>query len=265
MKFTSSVLLVLLVVLVGELLSSNILLKKEYDKVDKTDNYWNYENVLQQPFKYLKINGGNGTTIAYEQSPKYSVRIQGDWKRYHRGEVKARVNNDTLYIDFDYTPANLYEKWWLRTITAVRIFSPELLSVDGSNTIFEMFKLRQKSINVNITGKSRFEVESMIPSLDSITIAQQDSSEVIFEMSPVYLTTVIRDPTRIGVSVASNQQIHSNESMTINSVNARLQGYALLDIGHAQVRSLQLQIADSSAIILSGGALRKMDKAFLNK
>jgi hypothetical protein len=258
MKFTSSVLLALLIILIGELLSSNIILKKEYEKVDKTDLYWTYESVLRQPFKYLKIRGGNDTRIAFEQSPKSSVRMQGEWKKYHKGEIKAKVENDTLYLDFDYMPANPFEKFWLRTITAVRIFSPELLSVDGYNTNVELDKLNQKSMKVNIRGKSRFEVESMIPVLDSLTISQKDSSEVIFEMSPEYQTAIVTDPNRIGVSMASVQQINSHEAMAINSVNAKLEGYTLLDLGHAQIQNLQLQIADISAIILSGGALKKV-------
>jgi hypothetical protein len=40
--------------------------------------------------------------------------------------------------------------------------------------------------------------------------------------------------------------------------NAIVEGYSLLDLGHAQINSLQLSIADSSAIILSGGALKKL-------
>ncbi len=263
MKFTSRILVVLLIILIAGLLSSNIILKKEYDSLDKTDTYWNYEKVLQQPFKYLKITGGNITKIAFEQSPKYSVRILQEWKRYHGGEIKAQVKNDTLFINFDFTPANQYEKFWMQGITAVRIFSPELLSVDGYNTNFEMFKLKQKSIDVNIAGKSKFEVESMIRSLDTLNISQKDTSEVIFEMSPDYQTTVITDPNRIGVSIASTQQINSNESMNINSVNANLQGYSLLDVGHAQIQSLQLHIADSSGIILSGGTLKNLSKAAL--
>jgi hypothetical protein len=258
MKFTSKVLLALLVLLVVGLLSSNIILKKEYDKVDKSDIYWNYEKVLQQPFKYLKITGGNVTRIAFEQSTKYSVRILQEWKRYHNGEIKAHITNDTLYINFDFIPSNLFEKFWMRNTTSVRIFSPELLSVDGFNTNFEIFKLKQKSMNVNIAGTSKFEVESMIPALDTLNIVQKDSSEVIFEMSPDYQTTVISDPNRVGVSINATQQIKSDEAMAIKSVNANLQGYTLLDLGHAQIQSLQLQIADSSAIILSGGALKKI-------
>ena len=40
--------------------------------------------------------------------------------------------------------------------------------------------------------------------------------------------------------------------------NAIIEGYSLLDLGHAQIQSLQLNITDSSAIILSGGALRRV-------
>ncbi|MDQ2864569.1 MAG: hypothetical protein M3R50_13170 [Bacteroidota bacterium] len=271
MKFTSKVLLALLVVLIGGLLSSNIILKREYDKVDKTDIYWNYEKVLQQPFKYLKITGGNGTKIAFEQSAKFSVRVLQEWKRWHNGELKAHVNNDTLVINFDFIPSNLYEKSWMKDITAVRIFAPQLLSIDGFNTNFEMFKLKQKSISVNMSGKSVFEVESMIPGMDSINVVQKDSASVEFEMSPDYKSKKEMDSTvNKGVQIHFGDKtidlgtdlndIKSDEAMSINSVNATVQGYSILDLGHAQIQSLQLKIADSSAIILSGGALKKMGK-----
>ncbi len=268
MKFTTKMLLVLLLILFAGLLSSNIILKKEYNKLDKTDSYWTYEKVLKQPFKYLKIRGGNGTKIAFEQSPNSSVRILQEWKRYHKGEIKAQVINDTLFINFDFIPANLYEKFWMQNTTAVRIFSPQLLSVDGFNTNFEMFKMKQKSFNVNMAGKSSFEVESMIPSLDSLNISQRDSSEVVFEMSPEYKPA--NQPKEItfktnngGVATYTPGEIKSNEAMNIQSVNANLQGYTLLDVGHAQINSLQLHIADSSGIILSGNALKKINKTVL--
>lgn len=266
MKFTSKILTGLLFLLFAGILSSNIILKRQYDKVDKSDNYWNYESVLQQPFKHLKIIGGNTTRIAYEQSTKCSVRILQEWKNWFKGAIKAQVSNDTLYINFDYTPGNLFNKFWMENRTTVRIFSPELLSVDGFNTNFEMFKLNQKSITVNMAGKSKFEVESMIPALDSLTISQKDSSEVVFEMSPFYFPVAAAgSPQKINFQTTNGgtatytppTQIATKEAMFINAVKADLQGYTLLDLGHAQIQSLQLQIADSSAIILSGSALKK--------
>ena len=228
MKFTSKALLVLAIILIGALLSSNIILKSEYDKIDKSDIYWNYHKILEQPFKYLKITGGNGTRIAFEQSQHYSVRVLNDWQRYHPELIKSSVKDDTLFIKFVFTSNNENEKYWMKGTTLVRIFSPELLSIEGFNTNFEMFKLKQKSIAVNMAGKSQFEVESMVPNMDSISIIQKDSASVEFEMSPDYNSNKRED-----VALDKGAQIHfgdktiapgiglndikSDEAMSINS------------------------------------------------
>jgi hypothetical protein len=181
------------------------------------------------------------------------------------------VKNDTLYIDFNFKPANEYEKFWLQNAAPVRIFSPQLLYVNGSNTHFEMLKLKQKNIAVNMTGKSSFEVESMYPEMDSVTVYQKDSSEVVFEMSPDYNKKPSEDKPK-PVMIQSTQggtitftpapqQNNFNESMSIRSVTADLKDHTLLDVGHAQIQSLRLNVSDSSAVILSGDALKKVDKA----
>jgi hypothetical protein len=261
MKFTTKVLSGLGILVLAGSLSSNIMFKREYDSIDKSDLYWTFTKVLEKPFKHLVINGGNETHIAFEQSAKSSVRLLQDWVKYHDGRINAQVSHDTLFIDFDYHPGNLFEKFWTQNTTPVRIFSPELLSVNGYNTNFEMFRLHQKTIAVHITGKSKFEVESNIKELDSISVYQRDSSEVVFEMSPEYDTTESTDPNRIGFSATNVTQTNRNESMTIKNVTADVGGQSLLDIGHAQVPSLQLHIEDSSGIILSGGALKKINTA----
>ena len=267
MKISTSILFTMLILLIAGMLCSNIIIKKEYDKVDKTDLYWTYRKVLQQPFKYLKITGGNITNIAFEQSNAFSVRVLEDWARYHKGDVISVVKNDTLFIDFSFVPQNQNEKDWLRYITPVRIFAPQLLFVDGFNTKLEMFKMKQKNYTVNISGRSQFEVESMIPNLDSLNLTQKDSSEVVFEMSPEYKALSKFESNEKGLPVifrsykiASTNvgNIKSKEAMSVHSLTASVQGISLLDVGHAQIDTMQLQIADSSAIILSGGALKKV-------
>jgi hypothetical protein len=236
MKLSTKILSAMLLLFIAGLFVSNSILKNEYYKADKSDLYWNYGKILEQPFSHLKIEGGNITKIAFEQSANPSVRVFKDWEGFQKGSVKASVKNDTLFLNFPNTYKDIYEKNWMGWNTLVRIFSPKLLSVTGNDTKFEMFKIKQKNMSVSITGKSEFELESMSTEFDSLHIIQNDSSIVVFEMSPEFKVT---------------------ESFHAKWVDADVKGYSILDIGHGQIDSLKLTIADSSAVLLSGGALKK--------
>ena len=115
-----------------------------------------------------------------------------------------------------------------------------------------MYKLKQNNIVANISGKSKFEVESLSQSLDSIHISQKDSSEVVFEMSPDF-----RLPKATLIPNQKLNGIKSPEAMSVQFVDAKVEGYSLLDLGHAQIKNLNLNITDSSAIILAGSVYKK--------
>lgn len=236
MKLTTKILLTMLLLFTLGLFASNMILKTAYNKRDKNNIYWTYGKILEQPFKYLNIEGGNVTNIAYEQSKTASVSVFKDWDGYKVGRVKAHVKNDTLFITFPNKYKDHYEKDWLKWNTLVRIFSPELLAVNGVDTKLEMFKLKQNNLKVSMSGKSSFEVESMDPNFDSLNISGKDSSQIVFEMSPDF---------------------QSSESFHVKSVFANIQDASVLDIGHAQVDLLKLTVGDSSAVLLSGGTLKK--------
>jgi hypothetical protein len=236
MKLTAKILSAMLLLFIAGLFVSNSILKKEYEKVDKNDLYWTYCKILEQPFSHLKIEGGNITNIAFEQSSKSSVRIFKDWEGFQKGTVTASVKNDTLFLKFPNTYRDIFEKNWMGWNTLVRVFSPQLLSITGNDTKFEMYKMKQKNMNVFLSGKSSFELESMTTELDSLHIVQSDSSAVVFEMSPDYKIS---------------------ESFHLKWVDATVKGVSILDLGHAQIDSMRLSIADSSGILLSGSALRK--------
>lgn len=270
MKVSTKLLSIVLLLLVSGLLYSNIKMKSEFNRFDKSDTYWTYGRILEQPFKYLKIDGGNLSMIAFEPSPSYSVRVLREWSGFKQKRVKAYVKSDTLFIDFPKTPIDLYEKFWMPRMTLVRIFAPELLSVEGFDTNLGMFKMKQKNMTVHISGKSKFELESLLRGLDSLKISQSDSSMVVFEMSPDYKAdtsqkagdkVVVTEASHPGLVVnMAPREIITNDAMSIKYVDANLRGYTLLDLGHAQIGSLNLAIADSSAIILSGGSLHAIKK-----
>src|SRR6476646_2023358 len=127
MKLTTKILVALLVLLTSGLFASNLLLKDVYDHTDKSDTYWTYGKILEQPFRHVSIEGGNISNIAYEQSKTSSVRVLKEWYGYETGAVKALVKNDTLFIDFPVRYPNNYEKDYFKYNTFVRIFSPELI------------------------------------------------------------------------------------------------------------------------------------------
>lgn len=260
MKLSSRILVTLSLLLVAGLLTSNIILRKEYNALDKSDVYWTYRKVSEKPFRYLKVTGGNITNLTFEQSPHCSVRILRNWERYHGGSIMSEIKNDTLFIKFPPESKDLREKFWMRGAILVRIFCPELLAADCYNSNFNMFKLQQKNITAKVWGRSKFEVESLIQDLDSVNIIQTDSSEVIFEMSPDFKPKNKKDLI-VGRKVVNVDQLPENikslESMNIQFVDANIKGNSLLDIGHAQINKLRLSITDSSGIILSGGSLRK--------
>ncbi|OOQ58100.1 hypothetical protein BC343_10610 [Mucilaginibacter pedocola] len=219
---------------------SDLAFKSVYNKVDKSDNYWNYNKVLEQPFKHLKLEGGNITQIVFQQNKKASVRVLNYWDAYQKDVTfKAYVKNDTLHLIFPNKYKNEAEKNWMQNRVLVRLFAPELLSVDGTDTNFELQKLKQANISVNLKGLSRLEVESYIPHFDTIRIAQADSSQVMFEMAP---------------------ELKGSKNMHFGYVNANLKDYTILDIGHGFAEKADLAITDSSAIILSGKSLKAMHK-----
>ncbi|RWY57357.1 hypothetical protein [Mucilaginibacter gilvus] len=237
-KISTVILTALFAIMLLGVVVSDLAFKNVYDKVDKSDLYWNYNKVLEQPFKHLKLDGGNITQIVFEQNKHASVRVLNYWDAYQKDVTfKAYVKNDTLHLTFPNKYKNQGEKNWMQNRVLVRLFAPRLLSIDANNTNFELQKLRQANISVNVKGKSRLEVESYNNSFDTIKVAQADSSQVLFEMAP---------------------ELKGSKNIHFGYVSATLNDYTILDIGHGFAEKAILNIADSSAVILSGKSLRAM-------
>lgn len=237
-KISTLILKVLFAILILGVVVTDLAFKNIYNKVDKSDLYWNYNKILEQPFKHLKLEGGNITQIVFEQNKHASVRVLNYWDAYKPDVTfKAYVKNDTLHLIFPNRYKNQAQKDWMQYRVLVRLFAPQLLSVDASDTNFELQKMKQPSISINVKGKSSLEMESLAHNFDTLNITQADSSQVLFEMAP---------------------ELKGSKNMHFNYVNANLAGHTILDIGHGFADKAKLNLADSSAIILSGRSLKAM-------
>src|SRR5690349_8398688 len=112
MKLSNTILMISFAVGLAGLVGSNIVLKKEFDKVDKTDPYWTYKKMEDRSFHHLAIDGGNISNIVCEQSPHSFVKVMNSWRGSHDGSITTRISNDTLYLNFSNKYEDIYEKYW---------------------------------------------------------------------------------------------------------------------------------------------------------
>jgi hypothetical protein len=211
-------------------------MKGEYDRIDKSDKYWNYIKFTDKPFKHIRITGGNVSNIVYEQSPHSVVKVMRAWHGSEDGTVKAVVANDTLTIDFANGYKDIYEKYWLRDAVTVRISGPVLESVNGADTKMVLNKFDQPALKVDLKGNSRLVVNSYRTHFDRLDVNQGDSS----------LTTI-----------AMSSETFTNDIIRIKEVNAIGRNVSLLNLRSVSVEHLNLDMADSASVALSGYTLDK--------
>jgi hypothetical protein len=236
MKLSNIILLTSLSIGIGGLVGANYVMKKEFDKIDKTDPYWTYKKIEDKPFTHLVINGGNISNIIFEESPHFFVKVMNNWRGSNDGSVKAKVTNDTLYLDFTNRFQDIYEKFWLRDVVPVRISAPQLVSANGSNTKLVIDKFNQPELKIALDGDSKIQVNCFRTHFDRIEVNQKDSSLVAFTVS---------------------KELFLPDSINIGEVVARGSGTSLLNLRTATINSLQLDLTDAASIALSGYSLRK--------
>ncbi|HEV7424230.1 MAG TPA: hypothetical protein VGO21_03510 [Candidatus Paceibacterota bacterium] len=239
MKKSSILLLILLGLFIISLVGSDLVLKSQYNKIDKSDPFWNYTKLNKGSFHHLKLIDGNVTRIAFIPSPHASIGILSYWEEEMDGRVKTKIADDTLFLKVEARNESNGTKEWMRDHTLITITCPELRSVQALNSNLDIGKLNQKAIQVWVAGRSRLEVESYNADFDSLYVHQQDSTDVIFEMA---------------------DEIKSSGTMHLKALYADVQGHSLLDVGHFRIQSLHQSIGDTSGIILSGYTLGQMKK-----
>ena len=240
MKLSSKILTILLLLVVVAMVFSNFTLKKEFDKMDKTDLYWDFEKISEQQFRHVKIENGNITNVVFETNPKYSVRIFKGWKYFGRDTIKTYILSDTLFIIFPkIEEMEFHLREWMKYMVLIRVFAPDLISLEAHNSNFNLFKLNQSRLAIKLSGKSETEVETYSPFFKKLDISESDSSSVFFEISP---------------------DIKGSGTIYIDSVNATLKDLSWLGLGHAQIKSFNESIEDSSAVEISGKTLKTIKK-----
>ena len=236
MKLSNIILLASFSAGIACLFGSNYVMKKEFDKIDKSDPYWTYRKLEDKPFRHLVINGGNVSNIFFEQSPHSFVKVMTNWRGSNDGSVKTRISNDTLFLNFANRFEDIYEKYWLRDVVPVRISAPALISAEGNNTKLVIDKFNQPSLKLGLTGDSKIQVNCFTTHFNKIEIEQKDSSLIAFTVS---------------------KELFLPDSIKVDQVIVKGSGTSLLNLRTATIDSLQINLTDAASIALSGYSLKK--------
>jgi hypothetical protein len=237
MKKSSLLLSVLLGCFLITLVGTNIILKIQYNNIDKSDPFWNYTKLTKGSFHHLQLTGGNITRITFIPSPHASIGVLSSWEDRIDGRIKTRIANDTLFVYVEARKESRGMQDWMKGHVLITITCPELRSVGAFNSNLDVRKLSQNNMAVEVSGQSKLDIESYQSDFDSISVHQRDSSAVIFEMA---------------------DEIKSSGVMQLHALYAEVQGNSLLDVGHFQIQSLHKTIGDTAGIILSGYTLSRM-------
>jgi hypothetical protein len=237
MKKSSLILLILAALFIASLIGSDLVLKNEYDRIDKSDPFWNYTKLNKGVFHHISMTGSNVTRVSFIPGPNSSMGVLNYWETQLRSRIESSISNDTLFIKFRERTDPPDIRNWMKYHVLVTISCPHLISVSGLNSNLDIFKLNQKGLSVSLMGKSAMEVESYNSDFDSIFVSQKDSSQLKFEMS---------------------EEIKGSGIMRAKILDADVHGYSLLDVGHFQLQTVHESIGDSSGIIVSGNTLKRL-------
>ena len=207
-----------MLLVMGTMICSNIILRNQYESIDKDNEFWEFqsENILN--FKHISIKGGNKINISIIEKPNNNSIL-------FRNKVKDLVNyyvkNDTLYIDFDERLSTLNLRKIRNKITIIVLFE-KINSLITSNSSLNLKLKKTNKINIEVANYSNLMIGSGNFIIDSLKVLTKGRSFVNFDTSIVKNLdiNVIENGSidlRQIVSKKANILVDSTSSITMDS------------------------------------------------
>ncbi len=238
MKYSRLIIFALTGGALASMVAANVVLKREYDGLNKNNPFWNYTTLETGSFSHVKVVDSRSTWIVFRPSSYSSAGVMTTMADQHR--VETQIRQDTLFISIvqkkDDSPGL---KAWLARNQLVCVSAPHLRSIVGESAAMEIKDYTEEDLSVLLSGDSRVSVETRKPAIDSVFVALHDSSELKIQ--------VAKDlPSGKGISVAKLEAALFNKSR--------------FDASQLQIVSIDQKINDAAAIALNGVTLAKFRK-----
>ena len=238
-KWSSRLLVTLVVVLVASVFGSSFLLKREYDLVEKEPQgrFQGYKKLVNQSFTHIKAKDGQLLgQIQFETGNEASVFVKERDKDLTKWANNIFVKNDTLFLDFDRDATNKMNEYGSRTVF-VCITAPNIQSIVADNSHITADYWGQKSMTVSLSNGSFFEIESMIDSMKFCKISLFKASN--FNIDDYKL---------------------NKKKVDIQLLEADLKDSCALHLGGAIIKNFKLNATEGNKIELSSETMNVLMK-----
>jgi hypothetical protein len=196
MKASNILLAVLLSMILLITVGSNLVLKAEFDKIDRKNPFAGYKKESVKPFKHIKLEGKELGLTEIRQGDIYEIRMMPE-HRY----LDVDVVGDTLKLTYkrDGSPDDRGAARTLNAVPSFYIIAPAITSVDAKNITWKLRGWKGENMLIKQSGSGFGFADSDIANLHveasggaftrfdaknafgAVNIAVKDSSTLVVE------------------------------------------------------------------------------------
>lgn len=203
MKKSNLFLMALGLVIITGMYATNVILKKEYQKIDLTNPYKNYVSVDFSSYAVLAISGSNGYPIEIVHKKINDVKVL----RSRLDHFKSILKNDTLFIQFTGSNISMEQGFHGNTPPGIIIQKNALSSIIISNTYNRVFGFSNQDLKLVLNGDSYMEISNC--NLQVLEVDMKNKSQIEF------LKTNTADSLNIKMANKSIARLNNIEFKTI--------------------------------------------------
>lgn len=219
MKKSNVFLLIFGLVILTGIYATNVVLTKEYQKIDLTNRYKNYVSVPSPSYTVLDISGSNGYPIEIVHSQTDDIKVL----RSRLDHFKSSVQNDTLFIQFTGSNIPMEQRFHSNTPPGIIIEKNTLSSIISTHTHNRVSGFSNQDMTLLLKGNS------------------------LMEMSNCHLHTMeidLRNSSQIGF-------LHKN---TVDSLHIKMANTSVARLQEIEFRTIKHTLGDSITFVLSKDA-----------
>jgi hypothetical protein len=150
MKTSNLLLISLLSVMLLFVVGSNLVLKAEFDKIDRKDAFYGYKQEAVKPFKYVKLQGKQIGITQIQPGNSFEIRYNTDRKLFD-----WKVVGDTIEMTYKRTwdeEADQHDNFNYKP--AVYIIAPELSGLNAAKATSIVKGWKNKDLVIKQQGNS---------------------------------------------------------------------------------------------------------------